>query len=91
MTTETITWIATADRMPDDYQPVLQTAPGALVWPGYCIDYFNDIHAVRKELRRMHGVNCPRCALVRPKTFPSILLPRQRCKVDDYRDPPPTY
>ena len=52
-------------------------------------DYFNDTHVVRKALRAMYGVNCPRCALVRPKTFPSILLPKQRCKVDDYRDPRP--
>lgn len=37
MITETITWIACADRLPDDYWPVLQTAPGALVWPGCCV------------------------------------------------------
>lgn len=38
MTTETITWIAAADRLPDDDRNVLQTAPGAMVWPGYCVN-----------------------------------------------------
>ena len=43
----------------------------------------------RKERRRTLGVNCPRCAEVRPKAHPSILLPGQRCRVDGYRDPRP--
>lgn len=38
MTTETITWIATADRLPDDDRNVLQAAPGAMVWPGFCVN-----------------------------------------------------
>lgn len=42
-----------------------------------------------RPMRVLAVDDCPRCALVRPKTFPSILLPRQRCKVDDYRDPRP--
>lgn len=41
----------------------------------------------KKALRAKHGVNCPKCAEVRPRAHPSILLPQQRCKVDGYRDP----
>lgn len=52
-------------------------------------DYFNDLKAIRKERRAELGVNCPRCAIARPKAHPSILLPGQRCKVDGYRDPRP--
>jgi len=52
-------------------------------------DHFNDIREFRKEERRLYGINCPRCAEVRPKAHPSILLPGQRCKVDGYRDPRP--
>lgn len=52
-------------------------------------DYYNDLRASHKERRATLGVNCPRCAIVRPKAHPSILLPGQRCKVDGYRDPRP--
>lgn len=52
-------------------------------------DYFNDLREARKERRARLGVNCPRCAEVRPKAHPSILLPGQRCRVDGYRDPRP--
>lgn len=50
-------------------------------------DYFNDLRDSRKERRARLGVDCPQCAIVRPKAHPSILLPSQRCKVDGYRDP----
>jgi hypothetical protein len=52
-------------------------------------DYFNDLKEARKERRARLGVACPQCAIVRPKTNASILLPGQRCKVDGYRDPRP--
>lgn len=52
-------------------------------------EYFNDLRESRKERRRTHGVDCPRCKEVRPKAHPSILLPGQRCKVDGYKDPRP--
>lgn len=41
----------------------------------------------KRELRNRLGVDCPRCAEVRPKTNPSILLPGQKCRVDGYVDP----
>lgn len=43
----------------------------------------------KKRLRAKYGVNCPQCAINRPKAHPSILLPQQRCRVDGYRDPRP--
>lgn len=43
----------------------------------------------QRNLRRVHGVNCPDCTKGRPKAHPSILLPGQRCKVDGYRDTRP--
>lgn len=52
-------------------------------------DYFNDLKDARKERRRLHGIECPQCKIARPKAWPSILLPQQRCKVDGYRDPRP--
>lgn len=50
-------------------------------------DMCRDIRDARREARQKHGVPCPKCAEVRPKAQPSILLPEQRCKVDGYRDP----
>jgi hypothetical protein len=52
-------------------------------------EYFNDLKIGRKERRARLGVECPRCKVVRPKAYPSILLPNQRCRVDGYRDPRP--
>ena len=52
-------------------------------------DTFNALRADRRDRRARLGVNCPRCAIARPKAHPSILLPQQRCKVDGYRDPRP--
>ena len=43
----------------------------------------------RKAVRRTYGVNCPQCAVKRPRAHPTILLPQQRCRVDGYRDPRP--
>lgn len=52
-------------------------------------DYYNDLRDSRRDARAKYGVNCPQCAVARPKAHPSILLPGQRCKVDGYRDPRP--
>lgn len=52
-------------------------------------EVFNAQKEFRKALRRTYGVKCPTCSLSRPKAHPSILLPRQVCKVDGYRDPRP--
>ena len=52
-------------------------------------EIWNVIRAERKAIRNKYGVDCPECKRVRPKTFPSILLPGQKCKVDGYRDPRP--
>lgn len=43
----------------------------------------------RKRVRALYGVNCPQCAVKRPKAHPTILLPQQRCRVDGYTDPRP--
>jgi hypothetical protein len=43
----------------------------------------------KKALRAKYGVNCPQCAIKRPKAHPTILLPQQRCRVDGYIDPRP--
>ncbi len=53
------------------------------------IDMFRELKAYRKMERERLGVNCPKCAEVRPKAHPSKLMPGQRCKVDGYRDPRP--
>lgn len=50
---------------------------------------FNAVRDARKLMRQHYGIGCPQCAVVRPKAFPSILLPQQRCKVDGYKDPRP--
>lgn len=50
-------------------------------------EIFNAMKDHKRELRARLGVNCPKCAIARPKAHPSILLPGQRCKVDGYRDP----
>ena len=52
-------------------------------------ELFNDWKAGKRALREKHGVDCPKCAVVRPRASPSILLPQQRCKVDGYVDPRP--
>jgi hypothetical protein len=53
------------------------------------VDIFRAMKDHNKRLRAKYGVNCPRCAEVRPKAPPSILLPQQRCRVDGYVDPRP--
>lgn len=53
------------------------------------IDTYRAMDDRRKAVRRTHGVNCPQCAVKRPRAHPTILLPQQRCRVDGYRDPRP--
>lgn len=52
-------------------------------------DAFRELRAHQKMLRDQHGIDCPGCAKARPKACPTIMLPRQRCKVCGYRDPRP--
>jgi hypothetical protein len=52
-------------------------------------DVFQSWRDEKKRLRAKYGVECPECKRLRPKTNASILLPKQRCKVDGYRDPRP--
>lgn len=52
-------------------------------------DFYNGLREARRIRREKLGIECPRCAVVRPRACPSILLPGQRCKVDGYRDPRP--
>ena len=53
------------------------------------VELYQSMKDHRKRLRAKYGVRCPQCAIHRPKTHPSILLPQQRCRVDGYRDPRP--
>jgi len=52
-------------------------------------DVWRDVREYRRRLRLKYGVSCPWCAELRPNTNPSILLPKQTCKVDGYKDPRP--
>ena len=56
---------------------------------GDMADDFRALKEHRRDRRRELGVNCPQCAITRPRAHPSILLPGQRCRVDGYRDPRP--
>lgn len=52
-------------------------------------DTVDDYRAIKdhtKRLRAKYGVECPVCREKRPKAFASILLPKQRCRVDGYVD-----
>ena len=53
------------------------------------VDTYRAMDDHRKAVRRTYGVNCPQCAIKRPRAHPTILLPQQRCRVDGYRDPRP--
>ena len=52
-------------------------------------DTWTDWNDEQKRLRKKYGIECPECKRLQPKRNPTILLPRQRCKVDGYRDPRP--
>jgi len=49
-------------------------------------DDFRAMSDHKKRLRKKYGVNCPQCAISRPRASPTILMPQQRCQVDGYRD-----
>lgn len=53
------------------------------------IDAYKDMGDHKKRLRAKFGIPCPKCAIKRPKANATILLPKQRCKVDGYVDPRP--
>jgi hypothetical protein len=40
----------------------------------------------RKQRRAKYGVPCPECVRLLPKAHPSILLPKQTCKIHGYKD-----
>lgn len=50
------------------------------------IDMYRDARFERRALRAMFGVPCPKCAVNRPRAHPSILLPGDVCRVDQYHD-----
>jgi len=52
-------------------------------------DIFNSFRDAKKELRRKYGQPCSMCVKLLPKANPSILLPGQRCRIHNYRDPRP--
>jgi len=53
------------------------------------VEYWRAAGDLRKARRAAFGVNCPQCAVKRPKAHPTILLPQQRCRLDGYRDQRP--
>ena len=56
---------------------------------GEAIEGMRALQDHNKALKRKYGINCPQCAVARPKAHPTILMPQQRCKVDGYRDSRP--
>lgn len=53
------------------------------------VDIWRAMRAQERERRATLGVKCPRCVELLPKASPSILLPGQRCRIHNYRDPRP--
>lgn len=52
-------------------------------------DFCRDIRTARSEARAKHGAPCPECKRLLPRACPTILLPQQKCKIHNYRDPRP--
>lgn len=52
-------------------------------------EFWNDVKDARRNLRAAHGVPCPGCHIKQPKRDPTIMLPRQRCKVCGHVDQRP--
>ena len=50
-------------------------------------DTCRELRGAKRADRAAFGVACPECIQLLPKADPSILLPRQRCKIHGYRDP----
>jgi len=54
-----------------------------------CAEMLGAIKDMRKALRAKYGLDCPVCIEKLPRANPSILLPRQLCRIHKYRDPRP--
>ena len=52
-------------------------------------EFWKDVRDDRKKRRTEFGIDCPGCRKKEPNRTPTILLPRQKCKVCGYRDPRP--
>lgn len=52
-------------------------------------DFYKEFRDAMREKRASHGRPCPECVRKLPKASPSILLPQQRCRIHNYRDPRP--
>jgi hypothetical protein len=50
-------------------------------------DDFRLIRQIRRDERARLGRVCPECVRLLPKAPAAILLPRQRCRIHNYRDP----
>jgi len=50
-------------------------------------EQFNELRESKRAIRAKFGIPCPECIRLLPKANPSILLPQQRCKIHNYRDP----
>jgi uncharacterized Zn finger protein len=53
------------------------------------IDDYKSMADHKKRMREQYGINCPVCTLKLPKAHPTIMLPKQRCKVCGYVDQRP--
>jgi len=51
-----------------------------------CAEMFSCHAELRKLLRARYGKPCPECVRLLPKAHPTILLPRQRCRIHKYHD-----
>jgi len=51
------------------------------------VDDFKALKDHKKALCAKYGIECPECKRLRPRANGTILMPRQRCRVDGYRDP----
>jgi len=49
-------------------------------------DLCKELRDEKREMRAKHGVPCPKCIQLLPRANPSILLPKQRCKIHGYQD-----
>lgn len=49
-------------------------------------ELWNAVKDDRQKRRAKYGMDCPQCNIKQPKRIPTILLPRQRCKVCGYVD-----
>ena len=43
-------------------------------------DYWNEIKTDRDKKKKELGIDCPGCKLLRPKTYPTRLIPGKKCK-----------